>query len=1146
MAKALRFPSEESLWVAITSAIVPEAVQARPARAWRDTGGEGGLFVAPEGTLPKGGVAALASAGVALEEADPPATARAASLWAELVRPRRVGEPQAAKKRREGGLSSRVKDAGALDGPVVFVMPPGEGARGALDLMGELLRLGCDRQEVRTVDGRAYVRAIAPPYYTAVRAIERADGIEAYLPAAGGDGRVLVEIGWEHPLAWRVKPPDGHTLFIPGEGAWRPVPDGEWTLLDTLLDLDAPAPERPLAIGPPPGRLRVPLRLGRSGRVEPATLWILEGERAEEEVDRLVQGLPEAVLPRVLFAVARRADDGEPVVILRARPGGKAPPELGLRAARYAPHPQLANLFIPCDAIVEPPLRRERLRQALLPNGDEIAWLRPLDQHRFRLERVAESAFQPLDEWVDYVVDGGAEVLGGWARSALFDFEPFEAGEGEWRERDRDRDDDGDDDGDGDEREGRKRKRGGRSSSAKSAETAERAEPVKREKRPAAVTAPQGGGPLISVEESAPEPLQAALAEREKRFVELEAPADAPERQELWREIGELNARLGRRREAGLALGRVVWELPLDGDGDGDEARRAAALWAEAERRGLDAATRAADAAATLGRLMALTAPPRDDVRAAAAIVFAEAVSGRSLQPPTIQSLARWLDLHDDALDLRSLWLARVALSRLTGGDRLALARARDRILQRLHRGLSVEKDVPSFLRFVSAGREATHAGRLAARVRGLIPLFDGTKRTRSAVEAPPALTRAYVHFVVAYGLARLGEAEEARRIAAEAQKALDMKDPVHNVLARAFAARVSQAAEGLPPATPLPPDVAGALNGLDKFLRYKVDRLRQQSTVLEPQERLDPMASYQKGGSDPRGEELAALRGMTDVEELARRVGSLFARATQRGTPVEEKANLFDALMDFFPLIGEAQSIPRLYEILTATEDVPPARRAELLEEALMLAGHFGEAGLVRDILGKLEPILSGLGPEHAREAGAVLGGMLKTLRRVGLKEEAARLLEAMAARAQGAGTALLVQRVHLAGGLAQVGHADRARALLDEGLRAVAQPAPGTPELPMPERLQLTRALSQAVGLVGESYALAALEAIAGQLAKVTDSFNTNSHFCLSVVSFMESLVLGYASEDLALGELGRQWLDDDEYLVRRRVHRDLESAR
>ena len=64
--------------------------------------------------------------------------------------------------------------------------------------------------------------------------------------------------------------------------------------------------------------------------------------------------------------------------------------------------------------------------------------------------------------------------------------------------------------------------------------------------------------------------------------------------------------------------------------------------------------------------------------------------------------------------------------------------------------------------------------------------------------------------------------------------------------------------------------------------------------------------------------------------------------------------------------------------------------------------------------------------------------------------------------------------------------------------------------------------------------------------QLPQITDSLSTNSHFCLSMVEFIECLVLGYVSEDLALGELGRRWLDEDEYLVRRRVHRDLGQMR
>jgi len=68
--------------------------------------------------------------------------------------------------------------------------------------------------------------------------------------------------------------------------------------------------------------------------------------------------------------------------------------------------------------------------------------------------------------------------------------------------------------------------------------------------------------------------------------------------------------------------------------------------------------------------------------------------------------------------------------------------------------------------------------------------------------------------------------------------------------------------------------------------------------------------------------------------------------------------------------------------------------------------------------------------------------------------------------------------------------------------------------------------------------------LTKLASSLSEVTDSFNTNSHFCLSRLALTESLVLALASEELAMGETGRRWLDEDEHLVRRRIHRDLKS--
>jgi len=94
----------------------------------------------------------------------------------------------------------------------------------------------------------------------------------------------------------------------------------------------------------------------------------------------------------------------------------------------------------------------------------------------------------------------------------------------------------------------------------------------------------------------------------------------------------------------------------------------------------------------------------------------------------------------------------------------------------------------------------------------------------------------------------------------------------------------------------------------------------------------------------------------------------------------------------------------------------------------------------------------------------------------------------------------------------------------------------------LPMAARLDLTRALARAVAPAPLSYALGVLDKLGDKLAVVTDSFNTNSHVCVSALGFVEAIVLGYASDDLTLGELRRQWLDDDEYLVRRRIHRDM----
>ncbi|HEY0988348.1 MAG TPA: hypothetical protein VGD80_14895, partial [Kofleriaceae bacterium] len=93
---------------------------------------------------------------------------------------------------------------------------------------------------------------------------------------------------------------------------------------------------------------------------------------------------------------------------------------------------------------------------------------------------------------------------------------------------------------------------------------------------------------------------------------------------------------------------------------------------------------------------------------------------------------------------------------------------------------------------------------------------------------------------------------------------------------------------------------------------------------------------------------------------------------------------------------------------------------------------------------------------------------------------------------------------------------------------------------------RLDVTRALALAYAQAPIGNALGGIARLAGGLAGITDNLGTNSHYCLSVLHFIESLVLGITSDDLALGEIGRRFVEDDEHLIRRRLHRDLGGLR
>lgn len=1079
--EAFVFPSGEALWVAMKSGLVPPEVQRSPAQVARQR--DGSLELAPSVVVGLRARKALKGAGV--EVRDSTLGLSPVSCWAEALPPNRIGEP-----------------AGALS-QVIFAL---SGQESLLELCGELLRLGCDRQELRMLEHpllHGLVRVSEPPWFVLSRALDHLDGLSAFVPTPPGQERLWTEVGFSHPLDTALDAPADTVLLINGNGTWWRVPDGPWTDVDQLI---VPA-GLPLAthcgVEPELPRIEVRVFLARAARPEAATLFLLKQGRAA--VEALVRGMPEAQLENVLFVVV--GDE----VVLRARPGREANAG-ALPGDPYARVLDLPNLFAPVGFTVEPPLRRDRLRTWLAPDPDLVTWLEPLltgeatATRGFARFSVLEAAFRPLTDWVDYLIDGAAETLAAWTRSATFDFEPFVALEdAEVAPRSKVPLDEEE------ERRPRARPRGREWSPGRDAHGSHEAQRA----------APQ----VVSFElPQSPTEAEAMLSREEAAFLELDAPADSPRRREAWVRLAKMYARLKRPRDSGMAWAHAFWDAPPG------EAQALARQWADTSGVRFEG-------------LLEQATPNVEQTRGAVAHLLAAALEGNATVAARVADWVGFLDRFSDDLDVRSFWLGRYATSRLSGGDALGLARARDRVLARLQSGLSLDRDVPRLLRVMgqssAAGVGTDRALRVASQLEALLRAFEETPRKRSAVEAPPQLTRAYFHFEFAWGFARLASADRARQLRDGALAALDRKDPVHAYLTRAYVVRIDQALEGAAPDTPLPPDINGMLNGLEPYMRYKVDRLRQFSLVLEPQERLDPMGSFWRAGQPSAGgEALAALRGMRDPSELFKAIQARMSVAADQQLAIEERVRLIDGLMDFLPQLPESQALPLLQRFLTMGDTVLPKHRAVVLEDALKVAGHFGRTALVKQLVLQLGNVIKELGAEGVTEVGAMLVAGVRSLRRVGLRDEAGELLARASTVLKGEDTSTLRARLALASGFAYLGAPSQAQPIIDEVQVRLGREA----GLIAADRLRLSRSVAQALSHAPTEVALPGLLRIAQQLPWITDNYNTNSHFCLSLVDFADALVLGHVGDDLTLNESTRRFLDEDEYLVRRRVHRDV----
>ena len=748
-----------------------------------------------------------------------------------------------------------------------------------------------------------------------------------------------------------------------------------------------------------------------------------------------------------------------------------------------------------------------------------------------------EASFRPLAEWVEYVISEYHRPLAEWVAATTFAFESFVCGDADRPKPGKPADD-----------APKARKTGGKTPAAKPA--------------PAAEPPPDNSFAAESVVQApVPTPAVEWREKRdalEKRFLAVDGPLDHPDRTGLWPQLAVANSGAGEPGEAAVCWLNAAWA--------GDPSAPAGWLVAEG----------AVDAS-----LFDAPDPTPGEARRAVALFLAD--PGR-VPLPTVQ---KFLTANEAKLPARAVWLAAVTLAERSGADALGLARVRDRLLGRmLEDGLNPERDLPAFLRF--AGLTDSERVRLVRA--GAAQLHDEVRRwcavglDKGGEAADRTATLGYVDLLFAFGLARLGDTAAAEQLVTTARRTLDGVTAAGAKAAAGwlfdgYTYRVSQAAAGKAHAGVLPAGLMARLEVLrakavpggqgqsdEQLVAYAIDRQRHTSRVLEPVEKLDPYR-VQKRHAGQLHDALLGLERLAEPAVLARRVRELFDTA-----PPASRSLVLEAAVPLAHRVGEAFTLELIDRLAGLVVAAPPADTTgcetygHLLERGLFLAGFYDRREEVQRLVELFVKTARGR-PDDQRFTlvNTVAVPALRSLRRLGLREEidklAGRLPEVafgtlpvtgVPARylAKPATLGLAVPAaLAVAAGWNLVGLADRAAPVLAdaEGLLTGPQ-ADKLSALHYPRAVQAYLAAAgfgpPDVGLQRLTRLFAAMREprLAGRVLNTRSSSPILSVFHLAVA---EEAVLAASGDEFALGDAGRRWLEEDEQIVRRRLHRDMANA-
>jgi hypothetical protein len=304
--------------------------------------------------------------------------------------------------------------------------------------------------------------------------------------------------------------------------------------------------------------------------------------------------------------------------------------------------------------------------------------------------------------------------------------------------------------------------------------------------------------------------------------------------------------------------------------------------------------------------------------------------------------------------------------------------------------------------------------------------------------------------------------------------------------------------------------------------------------------------------------------------------VAQLLAKEGTSESAVIKRAIILCEALNVAPRVGEAFGLNLLKAALSTYDQLPLPldiyslrdRNAKLLEKALLVAGHFDQRELVGQLLDRLHMLLGQRDPTRALEAiDQVAGQSFRGLRRFGMRDEIDRLLKRMTDQVLASQSCADLAAFQAFLGRETLASLDLPKWMAVRAMLRLAgewiyfdrdnlaEPIlEATLKLLLPEELPTTLIRTEYTKTICAYIQTLAqipsppivqgrLETLLKKL-KLQEALTTSPYYNLSQIQVLEALVLAVLTDDLSFGGEVRRLLDEEEFAVRRRVHRDVRT--